>query len=350
MSSAAMPESRCRWLIAAAASLFALPSWANPDLDRCLLEALRNAEPTATVQTVREQCEQHAEAAGESGEAAADDEFSGSLIRERIRREQLAEQTRSILIPHRRNYLIPVSYNRTPNDEPFRDLAGDLQIADELDNFEATFQVSLKFALADGLLLDQDELMFGFTAKSFWQVYNKDASAPFRETNYEPELFWAAPLEWRPFGADASFLLFGFTHQSNGRGGSLSRSWNRVYANFILERNRFVFSLKPWWRIPEDPKDDPMDAEGDDNPDIEKFMGHFEFTTLYRRYDHEFGLMFRNNLRSDNKGAVQLDWTFPLWRNIRGYAQYFNGYGESLIDYDARTERVGIGFLLTDLL
>lgn len=350
MRRAALRETRLTLLGAAAASLFAPPLWANPELDRCLLEALENAEPTATVEAVRKRCEAHEAVDDESGENPADDDFGGSLILERIEREQLAGQTRSILIPHRRNYLIPVSYNRTPNDEPFRDLTGDLPNADELDRFESTFQVSLKFSLADGLFVDNDEVMFGFTAKSFWQVYNKDASAPFRETNYEPELFWAAPLEWRPFEADASFLIFGFSHQSNGRGGSLSRSWNRLYANFILERNRFVFSLKPWWRIPEDPKDDPMDAEGDDNPDIEKFMGHFEFTTLYRRYDHEFGLMLRNNLRSDNKGAVQLDWTFPLWRNVRGYAQYFNGYGESLIDYDARTERIGVGILLTDLL
>ncbi len=345
-----MHVSSLRWLAVFVAGLTAPPLWADAELDRCLLDALREAEPTATVETVRKQCEAHAPVAAAPDDDPADGEVSGSLIMERIQREQLAEQTRSILIPHRRNYFIPVSYNRTPNDEPFRDVTGALPIDDELDRFESTFQVSLKFTLADGLLLDSDELMFGFTAKSFWQVYNKDASAPFRETNYEPELFWAAPLEWRPFGADASFLMLGFTHQSNGRGGSLSRSWNRIYANFILERNRFVFSLKPWWRIPEDAKEDPLDAEGDDNPDIEKFMGNFEFTTLYRRYDHEFGLMFRNNLRSDNKGAVQLDWTFPLWRNIRGYAQYFNGYGDSLIDYDARTERIGIGFLLTDLL
>ncbi|MEE4186131.1 MAG: phospholipase A [Gammaproteobacteria bacterium] len=272
------------------------------------------------------------------------------LLVERMEREREAQRSRSVLIGHKRNYLLPVTYNTRPNNAPFAASDSDVLQGERLDRWEATFQISLKFTLADNLLTDDDEVVFGFTAKSFWQVYNQDISAPFRETNYEPELFWVTPIKWTPLGADASLLAFGLSHESNGRSGDLSRSWNRVYADLVLEKKRFVFSLKPWWRIPESAKSSPTDPSGDDNPDIEKFMGHFEFRTLYRRKDNEFGVMLRNNLRSSNKGAVQLDWTFPLWRSVRGYAQYFNGYGESLIDYNAKVERFGIGILLTDLL
>jgi phospholipase A1 len=182
------------------------------------------------------------------------------------------------------------------------------------------------------------------------QAYNRNVSAPFRETNYEPEVFWATPFDWAPFGLDAGLLAFGMSHQSNGRGGDLSRSWNRIYANVAFEKENLVVAVKPWWRIPENEKDDPQDADGDDNPDIDDYMGNFEFTTIYRRGGHEWAPMLRNNLTSDNKGAVQLEWTFPLWRGVRGYAQYFNGYGESLIDYNADVERIGVGIQLSDLL
>ena len=66
--------------------------------------------------------------------------------------------------------------------------------------------------------------------------------------------------------------------------------------------------------------------------------------------EHEFSFMTRNNLNSDNRGALQLDWSFPMWGRLRGYAQYFNGYGESMIDYNADIQRFGIGILLTDIL
>ncbi len=327
------------WL--ALALLISLPGYADESSDTkdaCMLNELKRADSNTTVAKLRSRC------------AVEADDTDRSLIRERFQREKAAEQVGTVLTPHKQNYMMPVSYLREPNNEPYRQQFGDLLADEQLDDVEAKFQLSMKFTLANGLLFSKDSLYAGFTILSFWQVYNRSVSAPFRETDYEPELYWTVPLNWHPFDVDASEFSLGFSHQSNGRGGELSRSWNRVYANFTWEKDNFVFNLKPWWRIPENEKDGPLDAKGDDNPDIERYMGHFEFTSVYKHSNHEFSLSLRNNLRGDNKGAVQLDWTFPLWRRIRGYAQYFNGYGESLIDYDAHLQRIGVGVLLTDRL
>ena len=63
--------------------------------------------------------------------------------------------------------------------------------------------------------------------------------------------------------------------------------------------------------------------------------------------------MSRNNLESGfDRGAVEAGWSFPLgnYPYLKGYIQYFYGYGESLIDYDRRVNRIGIGISLNDWL
>ena len=274
---------------------------------------------------------------------------SDSPVTARLERERSVQNNRSALLAHKRNYVLPLTYASQPNDDVYEFDSQDFGIG--LDQAEIQFQLSIKAPLAEGTFYQQDSLYVGFTVRSFWQAYNNDISAPFRETNYEPEVFWYLPVDWRIFGSNASLFGLGLSHQSNGRSQLFSRSWNRVYANLIWERKQLAFGFKVWWRVPEDDKDDPGDADGDDNPDIEDYMGNFEFTTAYRKNDHEVSMQLRNNLQSDdNRGAIQLDWTFPLKQRFRGYVQFFNGYGESLIDYNAHIERIGVGILLSDLL
>jgi len=328
------------------AAAFAEPS----PREQCLLGELRTATPDTPIETLREHCAGEADTAIPAPEQeAVPTDPDASLIGARINREEAAQANRSTLIPHRRNYFMPVTYMDEPNQQPFEDADGGTS-NQNLDNVEIKFQLSLKVPLVQSAFTDNDAFYFGFTALSFWQAYNSALSEPFRETNYEPEFFYVMPLPWKLFDSDATLLSFGFSHQSNGQAAPLSRSWNRIYANLIWEEGNFVFSLKPWWRIPESAKTDPLSASGDDNPDIGEYMGNFEFVSAYRHDDHEFSVLIRNNLRSDNRGALQVEWTFPMYKRLRGYVEYFNGYGESLIDYNAHTQRIGVGFLLSDLL
>jgi len=48
--------------------------------------------------------------------------------------------------------------------------------------------------------------------------------------------------------------------------------------------------------------------------------------------------------------GYEITWSYPISKVLRIYAQWFNGYGESLLDYDQRVNRWGIGLLMTDYL
>ncbi|MBF9001332.1 MULTISPECIES: phospholipase A [Vibrio] len=269
-----------------------------------------------------------------------------SLVDERTKEEHKVMDNPFVIMPHKANYLLPVTYNPHPNNKPFRD---DDEYADSLDNFEAKFQISFKMPLAIDLVGDGD-LYFAYTNQSWWQVYNKDSSAPFRETVHEPELFLLFDNDWEVAGFKNSYWMVGADHQSNGRSSTLSRSWNRLYGSMIFDKGPLALSTKVWWRIPESEKSSPTDATGDDNPDITHYMGNFELTGLYGVGEQRYSFMFRNNLEKHNRAALELTWSYPIHRNLRAYVQYFNGYGESLIDYNVHTQRIGVGIALNDLL
>lgn len=273
---------------------------------------------------------------------AAADESPPTAVRQRLAMEQAASDNPFLLLPHRPNYILPLAYSTNPNEEPFGLEQG------SFDKMEMKFQVSLKFLLQENFIGGKGNLYAAYTNRSWWQAYNPERSRPFRETNHEPELFLLYDTDWKILGMRATSVVAGISHQSNGQGGTLSRSWNRVYLNFILEKGNAVLSLKPWYRIPEQEKSGPDDPRGDDNPDIQKYMGSAEAGFLFRKKDHSFTMMLRNNLRSDNRGAVEVGWSYPLKGRMKGYLQIFEGYGESLIDYDYRMTRVGMGILLAD--
>lgn len=307
-------------------------------MQNCVIEQFNLSESSRTVGEIQTWCEEYLLSHKKIKAKGI------TPLEKRIIRERNTADNPNVITPHKRNYLLPVSYMKKANEQPYVGT----RYENLLDNWEAKYQLSFKAPIFDDIFTKKDVLFFGFTIQSYWQMYNSDISSPFRETNYQPEIFYGVINDLKVAGWTNRINLIGIEHQSNGQSQPLSRSWNRIYANFIWENEDWVIGLKPWYRLPENKKEDPLQPDGDDNPDIDKYMGNFEFTTTYKWEDQTFSMMMRNNLRSDNKGALQLDWTFPMGSRFKGYLQYFNGYGESLIDYNARTERLGLGVLLTD--
>lgn len=338
------------------AAPFSVPlAHADTEQEQCLLTQLSTADNTMTVGEIRQLCE--SEQTQEDIQAAAgnitepvDIEVTDkgvktedeSAISRRLFLEKKEARNPFVLLPHKPNYIMLSNNMSSPNEDPFR--AADPGDDINFQPWETKFQISLKLPVARGLFNDRADLFVAYTNRSFWQQFNKEGSAPFRDSNHEPEAWLSFRNDFELLGLKNSIIRTGISHQSNGQSGVLSRSWNRVYADFIFEYDDLYLSFKPWLRINED-------REDDDNPDIDEYMGNFELGAIYKFEKQTFELMLRNNLDfSENYGAVQLGWSFPLSDRVRGYVQWFNGYGESLIDYDAHSNSLGIGIQLSDWL
>ncbi len=292
----------------------------------------------------RDICNAKEKTSGAADIAEQEDEASG-LVEERLIVDETNIYKPFTLMSYRRNYILLVAHN-------FQDWnVGDYENAYDandvnVDNTEVQFQLSVKIPLAVDLFHHKIDFFTGYTMQSFWQFYDTDNSSPFRETNHEPEFWVQARPEWEFFGIKNTLNMLGINHMSNGRAGEWSRSWNRVYAAFTFGRGNFALMLRPWLRIQEG-------AGDDDNPDITDYYGHGDLWLAYKHEEHTLSLMTRNNIESGfSKGAVELGWSFPIFNYpfLKGYIQYFSGYGQSLIDYNQYVNQLGIGLQFTDIL
>jgi len=239
---------------------------------------------------------------------------------------------------HRTNYALVFSYNGSPNQDPWQALDPPKTLVKP----EVTFQLSFKAKIWQDVFGADMDLWVAYTQRSFWQLYHFADSSPFRETDYEPEALLNFRTRFSLLGVKVRFIQVGINHQSNGQSEPLSRSWNRLVANVGLERGDLSLLVKGWYRLPESPAKD-------DNPRMYDYMGYGEIWGYYFVKRQRFAVMLRDNLDfNENRGAIQIEWSFPLFAQVGGYVQYFLGYGESLLDYDHRVNRIGIGLVLAE--
>lgn len=309
----------------------ALNAWSDEKTDVCLEDHLRTAAEDMTVGEVRRICELERPISGPTPR---------SVMGDRRVFERASWYNPFVLTAHRPNYVMPLTWVSLPGRA---DGTGH-------HDFELQFQLSQKVLLTEGTIAGHGSLYLAYTNRSYWQAYSRARSAPFRETNHEPELILSFDSDLSWLGVQLTSWQIIFNHQSNGRGGSDSRSWNRIMLNTFFEKDDFVFVLRPWWRIPEDPKSSPDDASGDDNPGIEKYYGQMEIGGAWMRGHNLYSFTLRNSLSSDVRGALELSWSFPVYRSIRASVRYFTGYGESLINYNRSSQSLGVGLLFTDWL
>jgi len=236
--------------------------------------------------------------------------------------------------------------------EPFYFIAGPEAPA-------AKFQVSIKYRLVNTEPDDQGEpegwlyrnahwmdgLHLAYTQRSLWDL--EAESAPFLDSSYMPELLYERPnlIDPETGWLERIGAQIGFQHESNGKDGASSRSLNIAYLRMPFvwgDENDFYVSIEPraWFYV----------GDLTDNPDLEDYRGHLD---LRLKAGWARGVQVAGWLRAGDDfehGGTQIDLTYPLHnllsRSFSLYlqAQYFNGYGESLLYYNERSEswRVGI--------
>jgi len=191
-------------------------------------------------------------------------------------------------------------------------------------------------------------LYAGYTQRSLWDI---DAeSSPFYDSSYMPELMYESQSVVDPGGAGGFKLLgyqVGVRHESNGQQGPDSRSLNIAYI-----RPAFSFGRLDGWNLVVVPRIFEYIVDVENNPDIKDYRGNAELTLIVGRNDRGALALTGRAGQGFHKGSLQADLTIPVkFDKMFDFAtyvliQYWNGYGESLRNYDQRSETVRAGFSL----
>jgi len=216
-------------------------------------------------------------------------------------------------------------------------------------NTNARFQISLKFRVFNPQTRTPflEKLYLAYSQTSLWDL--ESSSKPFRDSSYRPSVFFLDEniSQW-PFSRSRLGFQAGLEHESNGKDGSFSRSINTAFV-----RPALTFPLGGDYQLTLAPKIYHY-IDKDENPDIDDYRGNVDFLLRIGREDGwQLDTTLRRGWESDS-GSVQVDASYPLriatFGNLGGYLhlQYFNGYGESLVDYNVKLRsQFRIGLMVT---
>jgi len=201
---------------------------------------------------------------------------------------------------------------------------------------DVLFQVSVRHRLTKSRLPFNTFLYLTYTQKSFWNLYAE--SAPFKDNNYNPGLGLGKYIIHNNVYKGTVFLQI--EHESNGKDGDNSRSWNMISLSSKYYYNlQLFFGLKLWIPI----------VDGDNNKNLVDYRGIGNFSVDYVTKNGRWWLSAELNPRK-GFGNVNTILTagFKVSKkdNQYLYARFYNGKGDSLLDYDRYCMNLRIGFCI----
>ncbi|MDE6114878.1 MAG: phospholipase A [Muribaculum sp.] len=205
-------------------------------------------------------------------------------------------------------------------------------------NTNVKFQISISQRLTKRTLPFGSYLYLFYTQKCFWDVLRK--SFPMTDLNFNPGIGLTKPLFVKDrFIGKVSLIL---EHESNGKAEEDSRSWNRIsFAGNILIDPTMMVHGKIWIPI----------VDGENNRDLLDYYGLYQFGITYMTPTKRFGgsiiLTKRKGWNPFNFNTV-LELSYKLFNNENQYLfmQYYNGYGEGLLDYKTFKSQLRVGICI----
>lgn len=205
------------------------------------------------------------------------------------------------------------------------------------ENTNAKFQISIRQKLTKSTLPWGTYLYLCYTQKVFWNVLEE--SLPMKDLNFNPGIGLAKPVFKN--GKYIGKFIFQIEHESNGRDSIASRSWNRFSIGCDLLITNNVLAHAKFW-IPY--------VDGENNKDLLKYVGigqiGVELMSDDRRWRGSLVLVKRKTWRPGFNTIVEVSWQFSRKADWSLFAQYYNGYGEGLLEYNKFSSHLRAGIVI----
>lgn len=203
-------------------------------------------------------------------------------------------------------------------------------------NSDVKFQISLGIRLTNATLPWHTYLMLMYTQKTFWNVFQN--SLPMRDMNFNPAIGITKPFFSKDRYVGKMTLMI--EHESNGKDGDASRSWNRIsLCGSTIISEWLMVHAKFWIPI----------IDGMNNKDILNYCGIWQSGFVVNTPDQKFSLgltlVKRKGWNLNFNTITEFCWKVNKKTNLNLFAQYYNGYGENLLDYNKFHSRLRVGII-----
>ncbi len=205
------------------------------------------------------------------------------------------------------------------------------------ENTNVKFQISIAQRLTKSTLPWNTYLFLFYSQKVFWNVLEK--SLPMTDINFNPGVGLAKPLFVKNRYIGKLILLL--EHESNGRDGVKSRSWNKVsFGASVMIDPMMIVHAKYWIPI----------IDGENNNDILDYCGIYQMGLSFNSPDRRWGasvtLTKRRGWKLNYNTVIELNYRLFKRDNQYLFLQYYNGYGEGLLAYKEFHSQLRVGIVI----